>query len=408
MRSLSSSRIVSIVIGLSSVALIAACQNDEANKPPKPEQAVRDSAKTPEAPKPVNAPESKTTDLRKKVDAKNPLEEADDDMKKVLDELAKLDPRPLDSLTPEEARKQPTPADAVKAILAADKADKPLEVAKVEEKKFQGADGKDLAARVYTPKTEETGLRPVVVYFHGGGFVVGGIDAYDASARAIADGAEAIVVSADYRRAPEHKFPAAHDDAYAAYQWVLSNASSFGGDPARVAVAGESAGGNLAANVSILARDKGAQMPLHQLLVYPVAQSDMTTTSYQEWKTGKPLDEPTMRWFVSQYTKSPAELKDPRLDLVNAKLDKLPPTTIVLAEIDPLREDGELLAKQLEAAKVPVESKTYEGVTHEFFGMGAVVSDAKSAMSWATSRLDGAFDDAKDASAATKDATPRQ
>lgn len=398
----SSSRIVAIVIGMSLSGLLAACTDDAGKKPPTPEQAAREPGQIPEVRKPVNAPEAKDTELRKTVEAKDPMKEADGDMKDVLTALAKLDPKPIQSLTPEEARKQPGPADAVKALMEKQK-DEPIELAKIEDKKLQGADGKDLPVRIYTPKSDDKEPLPVVVYFHGGGFVLANLDTYDGSARAIAEGAHAIVVAPDYRHAPEAKFPAAHDDAYAAYQWTLSNAKSFGGDPARVAVAGESAGGNLAANVSILARDKGAQMPVHQLLVYPVAQSDMTTISYQEWKAGKPLDQPMMQWFVSQYTNTPAEAKDPRLDLVNAKLDKLPPTTIVLAEIDPLRTDGEILAKQLEAAGVKVDSKTYEGVTHEFFGMGAVVSDAKSAMSWATGRLDSAFDDAK-----KKDATPRQ
>jgi len=169
------------------------------------------------------------------------------------------------------------------------------------------------------------------------------------------------------------------------------DAASFGGDPKRVAVAGESAGGSLAANVSIRARDAKVQMPVHQLLVYPVAQTATNTEAYIEWGNAQPLDKASMEWFVKNYTK-PADLSDARLNLVSAKLEGLPKTTIVLAEIDPLRSDGELLADRLKAAGVDVDTKTYEGVTHEFFGTGAVVADAKSAEEYAGDRLKDAFE----------------
>lgn len=323
---------------------------------------------------------------------RDPLQVADDDMKQVLEAMNALAIKPIASLTPEQARSQPTPADAVKAVLEQKgKALQPTPMSKIENRKIPGASER-IDVRIYTPSTDAERPLPVVVYWHGGGFVIANLDVYDSTPRALADEAEAIVVSADYRRAPEHKFPAAHDDAIAAYQWVAKNAGSFGGDPKRIAVAGESAGGNLAANVAIMARDRGLTTPLHALLVYPVTQPSMDTASYQEWANAKPLDKSAMGYFIEKYTRSPEDAKDPRLNLVAANLKNFPPTTIVLAQIDPLSSDGELLAERLEAAGVKVAVKVYAGVTHEFFGMGAVVADAKDAQEYAASRLEDAFE----------------
>jgi acetyl esterase/lipase len=328
----------------------------------------------------------------RRIQPRDPLARADDDMKRVLQAMDTLKVKPISTLTPDEARTQATPADAVKRVLEQNgKAYQPTPMERVEDRKIPGAEG-ELDVRIYTPKTKDKKPLPVIVYWHGGGFVIAGLDAYDASPRALAEEADAIVVSADYRRAPENKFPAAHDDAVAAYKWVVSKASSFGGDPKRIAVAGESAGGNLAANVALAARDRNLTRPVHALLVYPVAQTDMTTASYLEWANARPLDKSAMKWFVEKYTRTPEDAKDPRLNLIAADFKDFPPTTIVLAEIDPLRTDGELLEKRLDAAGVKVGEKTYEGVTHEFFGMGAAVADAKDAEEWAASRLKDAFE----------------
>lgn len=381
-------------LALGSVLAAAACQKDSAPQ--------REAAPVPAAPLPpvenpkaaaaAPAPDPQRGNVAGTPKPKDVMTEADSDMKAVLTELAALGATSFSTLEPAVARKQPTPADAVKKVLEKQKKPStPLEMAKVESRKIPGAKG-TIAARIYTPKTDAKMPLPVIAYWHGGGFVVADLDVYDASPRALADEADAIVVSLDYRRAPENKFPAAHDDAFAGYQWVVKNAASFGGDPKRIAVAGESAGGNLAANVSILARDKNVALPVHQLLVYPVAQTDTHTESYVEWANAKPLDKASMEWFVKHYTSKPADLADARLNLVSAKLDRLPPTTIVLAEIDPLRSDGEMLAEKLKAAGVDVTTKTYEGVTHEFFGMGAVVDDAKSAEKYAGGRLKDAFE----------------
>ena len=181
------------------------------------------------------------------------------------------------------------------------------------------------------------------------------------------------------------------DDAFAAYQWVLANAATFG-DAKRVAVVGESAGGNLACNVSMMARDKNVQMPLAQVLVYPIANNDLNAPSILENTSPKlTLNSPKLPWFYSFYLTTPSESNDPRLSLVRANLRGLPPTTIINAQIDPLRSEGELLAQKMREAGVKVEQKTYNNVAHEFFGMAAVLDTAKAANAQAFKALRGAF-----------------
>jgi acetyl esterase/lipase len=221
--------------------------------------------------------------------------------------------------------------------------------------------------------------------------VIADLDTYDASARGLAEGAGAVVVSVHYRQGPEHKFPTAHNDAFAAYQWVLKNATSIKGNAKMIAVAGESAGGNLACNMSIMARDKGIAMPVHQLLVYPVANNDMNSASYLKYAAAKPLNKPMMEWFATNYLGDLGKAADPRISLVKANLKGLPPTTIVAAEIDPLLTEGRLLGDKLKEAGVAIDYKLYNGVTHEFFGMAAIVPDAKDAQAYATGRLKQAF-----------------
>ncbi|MBC7943818.1 MAG: alpha/beta hydrolase fold domain-containing protein, partial [Burkholderiales bacterium] len=189
----------------------------------------------------------------KQAEVKGMSDKPDPQMQAVLDQLAALGGKPIETLSAEEARKQPTPADAVKALLQKQgKSTAPMPVAKVQDGEIPGPAG-PIRARIYTP--EGGGPLPVIVYYHGGGWVIANLDTYDASARALANAAKAIVVSSHYRQAPEHKFPAAHEDAFAAYQWVLNNAVAFNGNPNRVSVVGESAGGNLAAAVALMARE---------------------------------------------------------------------------------------------------------------------------------------------------------
>ena len=323
-------------------------------------------------------------------DPSNPNAHADGDMRKVLEAFLEMNPQPIAQLTPEAARQQPTPADAAQKILRERHLDKIADLQVItSDITVPGAAG-DLPARIYRMHESEK-LHPVVLYLHGGGWVFADLNVYDASPRAISKFGDMIVVSVHYRQGPEHKFPAAHDDVFAAYKWVLENAQNFGGDPQRVAVMGESAGGNLALNVAIRARDEGVQAPSHMALIYPVAGADLATPSYKEWAQATPLNAEVMSWFFKHYLNSPAEMTDPRIDLVNADLRGLPSATIVNAEIDPLCSEGELLAERLEAQGVDVRQKTYHGVTHEFFGMGLVVKDAAVAEMFVAHDLKKAF-----------------
>lgn len=311
------------------------------------------------------------------------------EMQAVIEKLASYKDTPIPKLTAQEARKNHTPTDAVMALVQEHNVPMPAPMVDTTGKDIP-VKGGNIHLRIYTPKTV-AGSFPVIVYYHGGGFVIADLDVYDASAKGLAEQTGAVVVSVAYRLAPEHKFPTAHEDAYAAYLWAVKNAASIKGDPKMIAVAGESAGGNLAANVSMMARDKGDMMPVHQLLVYPVAGSDMNTESYKKYAAAKPLDKPMMEWFVKNYLKSMAEAKDPRISLVNANLKGLPPTTIVLAEIDPLQSEGALLGDKLKAADVKVDTKLFSGVTHEFFGMAIIVPEAKEAQAYASGELKKAF-----------------
>lgn len=311
------------------------------------------------------------------------------EMQAVIEKLASYGDKPIETLTPEEARKNHTPTDAVMDLVKENNIAMPA--AKVD---TTGTDinvtGGKIHLRMYTPKSGN-GPFPVIVYYHGGGFVIADLDVYNASAQGLAEQTGSVVVSVAYRLAPENKFPTAHNDAFEAYQWVVKNATNIKGDPKKIAVAGESAGGNLAANVSIMARDKKITLPVHQLLVYPIAQSDMNTKSYTQYAQAKPLNKPMMAWFTKHYLNNMNEAKDPRISLVNANLNGLPPTTIITAQIDPLNEDGKMLADKLAAAGVKVQSKNYDGVTHEFFGMAVIVPQAKEAQAYAAEQLKAAF-----------------
>ncbi len=314
----------------------------------------------------------------------------DPEMQTVLDALASLGGKPIETLSPAEARKQPSPADAVKRVLQQQgTSTAPEPVANVENRNIAGTGGQ-IPVRIYWPTGG--GPFPVLLYIHGGGWVIAELDTYDSSARALTNAAQAVVVSTHYRQAPEHEYPAAHDDVFTAYQWTLKNAESLKGDAARVAVAGESTGGNMAAVVSIRARDKKLPKPVHQVLIYPVAGTDMNTGSYRENANAKPLNKPMMEWFAKHYLAGAAMQGNPEINLATRKdLQDLPPTTIVTADIDPLRSEGQMLGKALEQAGVHVTSRNFEGSTHEFFGMGALVPDAKEAVSFVAAELRQAF-----------------
>jgi len=317
---------------------------------------------------------------------------ADDDQLELARAHEALHPKAIEKLDVAEARRQPTAADAVKALLQKQgRSTDPTDLVPgvdATDITIDGAAG-SLPARVYTP--QGVGPFPVIVYFHGGGWVIADKEVYDAGARGLAREAGAVVLSVDYRQAPEHKFPAAWDDALAAYRWALANAASLQGDPARIALAGESAGGNLAVATAIAARDAGLQLPQHVLTVYPVAQTSLNTESYIENAIAKPLNRAMVKWFVDHLVRSEEDLKDTRLQLIHADLRGLPPVTIVNAHLDPLRSDGAKLFDALEDAGVEVERRDYDGVSHEFFGGAAVLQKARDAQSFAGIRLRQAF-----------------
>ncbi len=312
------------------------------------------------------------------------------DMKRLLEAQAKLGGKPIESLTVDEARLQPTMADAVNAVLVAQARDTSprMLVPGITslDRTIPGPAG-PLPVRIYTPKGK--GSFPVIVYFHGGGWVLANKQVYDGSARGLAKAAHAIVVSVDYRLAPEAKFPAAWDDALAAYQWVAMNAASFKGMPNKLALAGESAGGTLAISTAVSALAGGITPPKAVLAVYPVAQTgNVATDSYIDSAMAKPLDKAMIAWFLAQLLASPDQKSDPRLDIVNAHLAGLPPVTIVGAQIDPLRTDGVILELALKQAGVTVNRKEYPGVTHEFFGIAPVVEAARDAQKYAGAALE--------------------
>lgn len=311
------------------------------------------------------------------------------EMQTVIEKLSSYGDKPIETLSAIDARKNHTPTDAVIDLVEQNHITVPTPKVDTMGKDI-AVSGGNIHLRIYTPKTNN-GPFPLIVYYHGGGFVMANLDVYNASAQALAEQVGAIVVSVAYRLAPENKFPTAHNDAFAAYEWVIKNAIDLKADPGKIAVAGESAGGNLAANVSIMARDKQIMIPVHQLLVYPIAQANMNTTSYKTYEKAKPLNKAMMGWFTEKYLNTMIEAQDTKISLVNANLKGLPSTTLITAEIDPLHDDGVMLADKLKAAGVKVASKNYEGVTHEFFGMAIVVPEAKAAQAYAAEQLKAAF-----------------
>jgi acetyl esterase len=335
-----------------------------------------------------------------------------EDMRPVLMKLQELGAKPIGTQSVEETRKGPTPADAVKALLKDQGKDPDALMAQMNVKKQDMAyptGGGEQPIRIYTPEGQAPqGGWPLIVYYHGGGWVIADLNTYEASAMSLAKQANAIVASVEYRHGPENKFPAAHEDAFAAYKWALDNAQQFGANRVKMAVAGESAGGNLAINTAIAARDQNVQKPVHMLLVYPVAGVDMNTPSYQKNANAIPLSKQGMEWFVQNATNGGSDLQDPRLDVVGkADLKNLPDATVITAEIDPLMSEGKQLADKLKAAGSQVTYQDHEGVTHEFFGMAAVLDDAKRAQATAVRELKQAFSGATTTGSTNQQTQPK-
>ena len=241
------------------------------------------------------------------------------------------------------------------------------------------APGGTIPARIYTPRRlrQNDKLAPCLVFFHGGGWVIGDLDSHDVVCRKLADEAEMIVIAVDYRRAPEDKFPAAFDDAFTATKWIAANARQLGIDVARLVVGGDSAGGNLAAAVAIAAREAGGPLIAGQMLIYPVADLSMTHPSHREPETSLLLSHSLIHWFRDQYLASAADIDDWRASPLKAKtLAGLPPTYVLVAGADPLRDEGDEYAAKLKQAGVTVTHRTFSGQFHGFFTMGKLLEQA--------------------------------
>ncbi|MCG6203497.1 alpha/beta hydrolase [Rhodopseudomonas sp. HC1] len=259
----------------------------------------------------------------------------------------------------------------------------PRELASVQSVAIPGPAG-DIPARIYTPKTlrQDNGLAPALVFFHGGGWVIGNLDTHDVVCRAIADEGQLIVISVDYRLAPEHKFPAAVDDAIAATRWIADNARKLGIDAEEISVGGDSAGGNLAAVVAIDARDHGGPMLAGQVLIYPATDFAMSHPSHSEPETSVLLTHSVIRWFRDHYLGGSHDAEDWRASPARVEtLAGLPPAFVITAGADPLRDEGDEYARRLEDAGVPVKHRTYPGQFHGFFTMGKLLQQANVAVS---------------------------
>ena len=262
-------------------------------------------------------------------------------------------------------------------------------VARIEERTLPGPGG-PLRLRLYYPT--EAGPLPVVVYFHGGGWIRGSLETHDNVARGLANAAECLIASVDYRLAPEAKFPAQVEDAYAVTEWVARNAAEIGADPARLAVGGDSAGGNLAAAVCLMARERGGPPISFQLLVYPVMDYRFDTPSYRENAEGYVLYKADMEYYWRHYLADERDGSNPLASPLRAEsLSGLPPALVITAEMDPLRDEGEAYAARLKQAGVSATCTRYDGMIHGFFGMGAVVDKGRQAIREAGRELREAF-----------------
>lgn len=276
------------------------------------------------------------------------------------------------------------------AMLTAGGAGEPQTVLHVEDRTVRGPAG-EIPVRVYRPS--DTPDLPVFVWLHGGGWTIGSVDVHDPITRAIANAAQCIVVSVDYRLAPEHPYPAALDDCWAALQWVAAHASEIGGDASRLAIGGDSAGGNLSAVCALLARDAGAPRLALQLLVYPVTDFLRETPSFRDNGEGYLLEAKQMAWFEDCYLRhGGVERGDWRLSPLRApSLAGVAPAYVVTAEYDPLRDEGEQYAEALRAAGVATTYRRYDGMIHAFFGLTGAFDDARPALDDAVRALREAF-----------------
>jgi acetyl esterase len=266
----------------------------------------------------------------------------------------------------------------------------PAEIASVREETIDGPGG-PLRLRIYTP--QGTGRFPLLVFFHGSGFVLCSLDTHDGMCRNLCSGAACVVASVDYRLAPEHKFPAGTDDCLHAARWAAAHATEIGADATRIAVAGDSAGATMAAVTVLRVRDEGGPALCGQLLLYPVTDYYAPgTPSYSENAEGYGLTRETMKWFWDHYLNDPSEGAHPHAAPLRAPvLSGLPPALVITAEYDPLRDEGEIYAQKLRSSGVPAELSRYRGVNHGFMFWVGVVDKAGAAMNEACDWLRGIF-----------------
>lgn len=292
---------------------------------------------------------------------------------------------PIETLSPAGARQAFL---ASRPILQPD----PEPVAEIVALQAEGPAG-PIPLRLYRGQGANKGKpQPALIYFHGGGWVIGDLESHDQLCRALANAVPSIVVSVDYRLAPEHKFPAAADDAIAATRWIAGNAQRLGMDAARLAVGGDSAGGNLATVVSIDARDRGGPKLAMQLLIYPSTDMRMGWPSLERHAEQLPLTRAGMKWFVDHYLRSPADKADWRASpLTAASLARLPPALVITASFDPLCDEGQAYAEALGKAGVAVTHEQFEGQIHGFVTMGRIIADAGRAVQLSASALKQAF-----------------
>jgi len=284
-----------------------------------------------------------------------------------------------------------TVADARGAMLAMGAmGGEPEPVGNVEDREVPGPEGQ-ISIRIYTPQGKDP--FPVLVFFHGGGWVIGNIESHDTVCRSLTNMANCITVSVDYRLAPEHKFPAAPEDCYAATQWVAANAAMFNGDTSRIAVGGDSAGGNLAAVVALMARDRGGPSLVYQLLIYPATDYYLPgTASIEENAEGYLLTKDDMIWFLNHYLSGEEDTKHPYAFPLKAEnLSGLAPAMVITAEFDPLRDEGEIYAFQMQKAGVTVTSRRYHGTIHGFVSLSGMIDLGKQALADAAAGLRTAF-----------------
>ncbi|UOQ91571.1 alpha/beta hydrolase [Halobacillus shinanisalinarum] len=307
----------------------------------------------------------------------------DRQVKVLLQQIEAAGAPPLESLPPVYARQ-------AFQELEGNSEEPPEPVAKAENRSISGLSG-DINVRAYTPSGE--GPHPALVFYHGGGWVIGNLDTHDNVCRALTNLANCVVISIDYRLAPEHKFPAAVDDCYAAAQWIIEHPSEFNIDASKVAVGGDSAGGNLSAVICHLAKERGTFNLAHQLLFYPATDFTAETESMRENAEGYFLTKGSMFYFRDHYLRTPEDAANPLASpFLIDDLSGLPPATVITAEYDPLRDEGEAYANRLKEAGVPVTLKRYDGMIHGFVSMADKLDQGKRALEQAGHLLRSAFD----------------